>query len=274
MLAILMQACKEAVPAGDKAKTDFESLSPAQQKEKDSISLEPKNEVKKLTLTDGIKITYFEQGKGASLRDGQVLQLNYEVLLEDGTFVDGNKLLKKPWLPFMLGFGMQTPGWDIALRQLRVGDFVEIFLPAKMARGEKGIKGLIPPNSNNIIRVKIVGVLPPSREVDGTKVWLLEENKKETKMATLDDEVEFHYIVGSKSRPKYHISYRKNQPYLLRFSDFGVVKGLKKALINAKTSDKLWVLIPPEEAYGQKGLLDKVKPNEQVFYDIFVLNVR
>jgi FKBP-type peptidyl-prolyl cis-trans isomerase len=59
----------------------------------------------------------------------------------------------------------------------------------------------------------------------------------------------------------------------LRFSDFGIVKGLKKALINAKRSDKLWVVVPAEMAYGSKGLLDLVKPNEPVFYDIFVENV-
>ena len=59
----------------------------------------------------------------------------------------------------------------------------------------------------------------------------------------------------------------------MRFTDNGIISGLKKALINAKRSDKMWVLVPSSEAYGSKGLLDLVKPNEKVFYDIFVMEV-
>jgi FKBP-type peptidyl-prolyl cis-trans isomerase len=92
--------------------------------------------------------------------------------------------------------------------------------------------------------------------------------------ATVENTVEFHYMVGTQSNPKYDISYRRNQPYALKFSDFGIVKGLKKALISAKRADKIWVLVPPSEAYGDKGLVDIVKPGESLFYDIFVTDVR
>lgn len=256
--------------------TEIENqLSKKQQKEElAKLSLKPTKKIGSKKLENGISLTYFIHGDGEALKDGEVAQINYEVLLKDGKMVDGNKLLKKDWLPFLVGFGMQTPGWDIAFRELRVGDFVEVYLPAKMARGEHGIKGLIPPNSDNIVRIKVVGKLEPTREVEGTKVWVLEENVDEPKKATTENEVTFHYIVGSKSNPHYDISYRKNQPYTLKFSDFGIVKGLKKALINAKKSDKLWIVIPPSEAYGSKGLNELVQPNEELFYDIFVMDIR
>lgn len=239
-----------------------------------SNNLKTKKIKKAVTIENGIKLTYFELGKGEQIQDKDVIQIDYEVYLKNGTFVDGNKLLNKPWLPFIVGFEMQTPGWDIALKKMNVGDFVEIFLPSKMARGEVGIKDLIPPNSDNIIRIKILGKIKPTREVDGTKVWVLEENKLEKVKATTENIVDFHYMVSTPSNPKYDISYRKNLPYSLKFTDFGIVKGLKKALINAKKSDKTWVLIPPSQAYGSKGLLDLVKPNEYVFYDLFVMDVR
>jgi FKBP-type peptidyl-prolyl cis-trans isomerase len=169
---------------------------------------------------------------------------------------------------------MQTKGWDIAFKKLRVGDFVEIVLPSNMARGKDGVKGLIPPNAVNIIHVRVLGVISPTRIIDGTKVWLLEENQSNKLRATVENTVEFHYMVGTQSNPKYDISYRRNQPYALKFSDFGIVKGLKKALISAKRADKIWVLVPPSEAYGDKGLVDIVKPGESLFYDIFVTDVR
>jgi peptidylprolyl isomerase len=242
--------------------------------EKSQLKLKPKKVLNDEDLSGGVKISWFEKGKGKFLEEGQVIKINYEVRLLDGTIVDGNHLLKREWLPFMVGYGMQTKGWDIAMKKLRIGDFVEIYIPSNLARGEKGIKGVIPPNADNVVRLRILEELPPTKVVDGTKVWLLEENKEEKKVANLESTLEFHYMVGTKSNPKYDISMRKGEPFEMRFSDFGIVKGLKKALINAKNSDKIWVLVPAAEAYGEKGLVDIVKPGESLFYDIFIMNVR
>lgn len=222
----------------------------------------------------GMKIEWFEQGSGELLKDGEVVKINYDVRLQDGTLVDGNQLLNKDWLPFLVGFGIQTKGWDMAFQKLKVGDFVEIVLPGSLARGKKGVKGLIPPDAVNIIHVRVLERLSPTRVVDGTKVWLLEENEEEKKHANEESTLDIHYMVGTPSNPKYDISYRRNEPFTLRFSDFGIVKGLKKALLNAKRADKIWILVPASEAYGEKGLVDLVKPGESLFYDVFVADVR
>ncbi len=229
-----------------------------------------KNELK---LKDGLEIKWFKHGEGEKLKEEDVIQINYQVFLEDGTLVDGNELLNRASLPFLVGYGMQTKGWDLALLHLKVGDFVEIFLPAKLARGKYGVKGLIPPNANNIIRVKILSKIKPTRKIDDVKVWLLEENKDELTTATESNTIDFHYMVGTKSNPKYDLSYRRGVPFRMRFSDNGLVSGLKKGMLGVKRSDKVWVLVPPEEAYGNQGLLDLVKPNEKLFYDIFVVEV-
>jgi FKBP-type peptidyl-prolyl cis-trans isomerase len=236
-------------------------------------SLQPTTSKTIQLFKNGIKIKWFQRGEGPQLQKEDVVAINFQVLLLNGDLVDGNELLRKPFLPFLVGYGMQTKGWDLAFTHLKVGDFVEIYLPAALARGKYGVKGLIPPNSPNILRVKILKKMAPTRVESGVKVWLLEENPTEKLRATEKTEVTFHYIVGTPTNPRYDISYRRNTPYRLRFSDFGIVSGLKKALINAKRSDKLWVVVPAEMAYGSKGLLDLVKPNEPVFYDIFVENV-
>jgi len=236
-------------------------------------TLEAKKIVNELKLKDGLKIKWFKHGKGDNLKEEEVIQINYQVFLEDGTLVDGNELLNRASLPFLVGYGMQTKGWDLALLHLKVGDFVEIFLPAKLARGKYGVKGLIPPNANNIIRLKILTKVQPNNNIDGVKIWLLEENITEKKKAVENNVIDFHYIVGTKTNPKYDISYRRGVPFRMRFSDRGLVSGLKKAMVGVKRSDKVWVLVPPEEAYGNKGLLDLVKPNEKLFYDIFVVEV-
>lgn len=242
---------------------------------KDAVeSLKPKQVIAEYEDKQGLKIHWFEQGDGAFLKASEVVKLNYDVRLEDGTLVDGNQLLNRDWLPFLIGYGLQTKGWDLAFEKLKVGDFVEIILPSTLARGEKGVKGLIPPNAKNILHIRVLDRISPTRIIDGTKVWLLEENEAEKVKASETNTVDFHYMVSTPTNPKYDISYRRNQPFSMRFSDFGIVKGLKKAMLNAKRADKIWILVPASEAYGEKGLVDLVKPGESLFYDVFVMDVR
>jgi FKBP-type peptidyl-prolyl cis-trans isomerase len=68
-------------------------------------------------------------------------------------------------------------------------------------------------------------------------------------------------------------TFRTNQPFTFKLSDHGLVPGLRKALINAKKSDRLYILVPPSEAYGAAGYLDFVKPDEPIFYNILVMDV-
>ncbi len=225
------------------------------------------------TLDNGIVIQWIEHGDGEDVIDGEVYKLDYKVYLEDKQVIDGNHLLNKPYIPFLVGMNMQTPGWDIALNELKVGDFVEVFIPSELARGDKEVKGLFPANSNNILRVRILGKKEPTRVVDGNKVWVFEENPNNNVLFDETTKITFHAMVSTKSNPLYINTYRENKPFEMKLEDHGLVPGLKKALINAKKSDRMLVLVKSEDAYGTKGLLDLVGPNEDIFYNILVMNV-
>lgn len=228
----------------------------------------------KKEFPNGIKIQWFERGKGDNLRDGEVYEINFKVKLVNGDVVDGNHLLKRDWLPFLVGFNMQGAGWDMALKELKSGDFVEVFLPAKLARGKRSVEGLIPPNSPNVLMVRVGKRIPPTRVIDGVKVWKLEERKDDTTPKVSEKSaVAINYFVGSQSNPYYDNSYQRNAPFSFHMDDFGLVPGFRKALINAKLYDKLWIVVPSDQAYGKKGFQDLVKPNESMFYDLFVVEV-
>ncbi len=226
-----------------------------------------------LKMDNGIVLRWFEHGKGETLDRGEVFYIDYRVRLEDGTVVDGNHLLKKDSIPFPIGFQMQGKGWDAALSELKVGDFVEFYLPSKLARGEKEIEGIIPANSNNIVKIRILSKMKPIRTVDGNKVWLFEESKKSKLKFDEDEIIKFHTITSSPSNPMYTNTFAKNQPFELRLEDYGTVPGLKKALINAKSSDRMFIYVPSREAYGAKGYLDLVKPNEDLLFNVMVMDV-
>lgn len=227
----------------------------------------------RLKLDNGIEIIWLEKSEGEAIKKGDVVMIDYKVRLQDSTIIDGNHLLNKSALPYMVGFGFQPKGWDLAFEHLKTGDFVRIKLPSEFARGRKGVEGLIPDNADNFLTVRIISKRKPNREIDGTKIWLLEENKNNKVVFGENNSIVFHTTISSPSSPFYFNSFAKNQPFELKLEDQGTIPGLKKALINAKKGDRMFILVPSREAYGSKGYLNIVKPDEDLFYNLMVMDV-
>ena len=267
---ISLTACDTAVIEDSPIEVEF---TPVLTDKVVSVIDSQKEVVDNVTLENGIRIKWFKHGEGRGLKYGDCAIIDYKVALLDNSVVDGNHLLKKPSVPFLLGFNMQTPGWEIALMELKVGDFAEVFIPAKLARGVKGIKGLIPPNSDNILRIRILENRNPTREIEGNKVWVFEENESNKLKFDEGHEIEFHCMVSTPSNPLYINTYRSNNPFKLKLNDSGTVPGLKKALINAKKADRMFIYVPSSEAYGAKGYQDLVMANEALFYNVLVMDV-
>jgi FKBP-type peptidyl-prolyl cis-trans isomerase len=247
----------------------------AEKKQNTSVLDNAYTVVKDLKREDGIHIEWYKLGSKEKIQDGDLLQIDFKVKLKDGTVVDGNHLLKnkKKSLPFLVGFGMQTAGWDIALKELSVGDFARIILPSQLARGEKGIPGLIPPNADNVLFIRVLKKEKPNRVVDGTKVYLLEENTASTVTFSSKSTILFHGIASSPTSAMFVNTFRTNTPFSYDLDSYGLTPGLRKALINAKKADRMYVVVPPEQAYGKKGYLNFVRPNESIFYNILVMDV-
>lgn len=230
--------------------------------------------VDKKEFPSGLKIQWFKKGTGQAIQPGEVVEINFKLKLPSGDVVDGNHLLKRETIPFLVGYNMQTSGWDIAFNELHVGDFVELFLPPNLARGDKGIPNLIPPNSPNVVLLRVGKKVKPTKITNGVKIWLLEENPQ-MKAYKIDEnaQVAIHYFVGTKTNPRYDNSYQRNVPFQFGMKDVSLIPGLKKGLLGTKLFDKLWVLVPPSQAYGKKGMVDLVKPNEALFYDLIIMDV-
>lgn len=247
----------------------------------DSLKRENDDELlgKKLAKPDtviydnGVQIVWKRKGEGEEIKSGDLVDIDYRVSLEDGGVYDGNHLIKKESIPFLVGWNMQTKGWDFAFQKLREGDDVEIFLPAALARGEKGIPGLVPPNSNNIIALRVFKIRQPTIEVEEIKIWRVEQAKNPGDSIKFGDEVHFHFMVSAESNPRYDYSYKRGEEFVYVMGEDNVIPGLYKALHYARRGDKLMVYIPAEQAFGKKGLKGLVKPDEDIFYDILVTKV-
>lgn len=281
---LLLSCSTEGVQSNGKGKAEDPHSVVNTNKEETSLKVNaansdelPVNSTK--AFKNGIVISWLKHGKGELIKKGDVISIDYKVTLQDGSVVDGNHLMKKESFPFVVGFGMQTKGWDFALTNLKVGDFVRVKIPAELARGELGIKKeggkgwFVPPNSVNYLTIRIINKEKPTRIVSGTKVWLFEENVENKLKFNKSNSIVFHCMISSESKPNYYNSYRTNTPYNLIYSDKGIIPGLKKALINAKKADRMFIIVPSSQAYGSQGSEGSVLPNEDLFYNVLVMDV-
>jgi hypothetical protein len=90
---------------------------------------------------EGVTVETLAAGQGASPGADDVVLVNYEGRLPDGTVFDSGEQVAFP-----VGGGI-IPGFAEALTRMQAGGRYEVFIPSEQGYGEKGV-GPIPPNSD------------------------------------------------------------------------------------------------------------------------------
>jgi FKBP-type peptidyl-prolyl cis-trans isomerase FklB len=119
----------------------------------------------------------------------------------------------------------------------------------------------------------------------------LEENKKKEGVKTLPSGLQYKVLVeGSGKTPKatdtvtvhyrgtlingaeFDSSYKKGQPATLEVK--GVIRGWGEALQLMKEGSKWQLFIPPELAYGERGVGSQVPPNSTLIFEMELISVK
>ncbi len=98
-------------------------------------------------------------GAGAPAEPGQVYAVHYTGWLRDGRKFDSSRDRGQP-IKFEQGRRRVIPGWDAGFEGMRVGGRRRFFIPYQLAYGVKGRPPRIPPRSELIFDVELVGVEP------------------------------------------------------------------------------------------------------------------
>ena len=138
-------------------------------------------DVKKLTTK------VLRSSKGAKVSKGDNLLVNYAGTFLDGEQFDANYNFEsfapaipattyitadgEPILPpqstpfdFIIGAGQVIEGWDKGLNGRRIGEVLELTIPADQAYGEEGSQGGIPPNSPLRFTVELLATIPEGNQ--------------------------------------------------------------------------------------------------------------
>ena len=120
--------------------------------EKDKMQ---EKEIMELIITDN------KVGDGREAEKGLTVTVHYTGwLYENGektTKFDSSLDRREPF-SFVLGVGQVIKGWDNGVSGMQVGGSRTIIIPSDMGYGSRGAGGVIPPNSDLIFDVELIGI--------------------------------------------------------------------------------------------------------------------
>ena len=108
-------------------------------------------------LKSGLQYKVMKSGNGKSPKRDDTVKVNYKGTLIDGTEFDSSY---KRNTPASFKVNQVIPGWTEALQLMKEGDKWEVYIPAKLAYGERGAGPGSPigPNSTLIFEVELLSI--------------------------------------------------------------------------------------------------------------------
>lgn len=107
------------------------------------------------TTATGLQYKVLKEGEGKSPKATDTVKVNYEGKLIDGKVFDSSYKRGEP-IEFPLN-GV-IPGWTEGVQLMKEGATYEFTIPSKLAYGERGAGGAIPPNATLIFKVELIQV--------------------------------------------------------------------------------------------------------------------
>lgn len=162
-------------PKGEQAKAfvnnitwdDFQKLIAVTKENKTKALYENKDTMlsslenaKHLTKTkDGIYYSIIQNGLGKEIKDGDEIEVHYELkLYGKENVIDSSYTRNKTFTIPEVGKGAVIRGWDLILRGLKKGQKIRAIIPPELAYGERGVGNQIPPESFLDFIIEIVDI--------------------------------------------------------------------------------------------------------------------
>lgn len=107
------------------------------------------------TLASGVVVTHTQAGKGANPVASSTVRVHYRGTLPNGTEFDSSY---KRNTPISFSLGGVIPCWTQGVQKIKVGGKARLTCPGATAYGERGVPGLIPPNTTLTFDVELLAI--------------------------------------------------------------------------------------------------------------------
>lgn len=105
---------------------------------------------------DEFEVEITREGKGPSAGVGDMVVVNYQGTLIDGTQFDSSYDRGTPF-EFTLGEGRVIEGWEKGVNGMKIGEERMLYIPSSMGYGDRGTGG-IPGNAGLVFKVELLEI--------------------------------------------------------------------------------------------------------------------
>ncbi|MDR3343224.1 MAG: FKBP-type peptidyl-prolyl cis-trans isomerase [Treponema sp.] len=113
------------------------------------------------TTASGLQYEVITEGTGQKPGAQDMVRVNYEGTLVDGTVFDSSYTRGEP-IEFPLD--AVIPGWTEGVQLMSEGSSYRLYVPSKLAYGEQGAGNVIPPYATLIFQVELLAIVGPANE--------------------------------------------------------------------------------------------------------------
>ncbi|MFI1283604.1 MULTISPECIES: FKBP-type peptidyl-prolyl cis-trans isomerase [unclassified Streptomyces] len=232
-----------------------------------------------------LKVVTISEGTGQVLKKDDIAQVNYYGQVWDGKEPFDQSFGRPAPFDLTIGAGAVIKGWDQGLEGQKVGSRVELVIPPELGYGAQGSGEKIKPNATLVFVVDILKGATVPASATGKEV--AQDNKdlpkvgtntdgKEVTVAVPKDTAEPAKLVSSyvlegdgaavkdtdsvvvkfhgktwKDDKTFESTYTSGQTVTWPLSELSVT-GLKEGLIGKKVGSRILLVIPPDQAFGDK----------------------
>jgi FKBP-type peptidyl-prolyl cis-trans isomerase FklB len=108
-----------------------------------------------VTLPDGLQYKIIQEGKGPQPTDRDMVTVDYEGTLTDGSVFDSSY---KRGQPATFPVSGVIAGWTEALKLMKVGSIWNVYIPASLAYGDRGAPPAIGPGQVLVFKIELKDV--------------------------------------------------------------------------------------------------------------------
>ncbi len=258
------------------------------------------NNIPNKPLESGLFFLSTRKGKGAKPRKGDMVTVNFKVMLMDGTVLFDSWERGEP-VSFEFGKQFDTQGLVEGVSLMKEGEKAHLVVPSKLAFGQYGRPGLVDPYSPILYDVELLEV-KDAEEMKREAIREMAKNEKESqaflsqnatregvvvlpsglqykvlksgdgkKSPSASSRVKVHYTGTLIDGTTFDSSVERGRPS--EFNVGGVIKGWTEALQIMKEGDKWQLFIPADLAYGAKGAGKLIKPNMALIFEVELLEI-
>ncbi len=109
------------------------------------------------TLPEGIQYKVLKSGNGPHPKPDDTVVVHYTGTLLDGKVFDSSI---DRGVPLRMKLDQVIKGWQIVLPKMKVGDKWKVWIPAKLAYGERGAGDVIGPNEPLVFEIELLNIEP------------------------------------------------------------------------------------------------------------------